>query len=678
MSLPIELLWLIPALPLAASLFTTFLKREASGLAGILSIGAMILAFVLSIGALGSVLGGGDGFREVHALTWFQAGAVSVKVGWLLDSLTALMLVMVTFVGTLIFVFSYGYMADDPRRGRFFAFLGLFAGGMLGLVISNSLLLLFMCWEVIGLASFLLIGFWHHKPSAVTAAKKAFITTRIGDVGFLLGLVWLHNATGTTLLYDAGAGCLEAGGMSVLGATACGGLALSTCISLLLFCGAVGKSGQFPLHVWLPDAMEGPTPVSALIHAATLVAAGVFLMARIAPMLALDQTVAGVSLHASTVVTLVGAVTALLGAVIAVGQSDIKRILAFSTVSQLGYMMVAVGVGAWTAAIFHLLTHAFFKALLFLGSGSVIHASHHEQDIRHLGGLATKMRVTFVTFAVGTCALTGVPFLFSGFWSKESVLHAAHGWPVSHVPFAMLLVGVLLTSFYMTRLVAEVFFGHSRGGGHGEHEAHENGPVMTIPLALLALATVAISVVGSSAFPWLEAFLAGEKASFDLHALSHGGLLMWLSILIVGFGLACGWVVYGRNPRAAAGDPDPIEAKLPTVFSALRARLGFDELYQATFGRLLSACVVLIDGFDRFVIGAAVKGTGALGRLAGASQQEIEDQVVDGGAAGFGDLFRRFAAKYSQAQSGSVQGYLRVAVLGFAVVAAALLWGGAR
>jgi NADH-quinone oxidoreductase subunit L len=683
MHLSAEYLWLIPALPFLAASVTTTFRRDQHRLSALLSILALTGSLVLSVMAFAGLLGQERGaVPETANFTWFRAGGIDVQLGWVLDPLSAAMAVMVCFVGLLIFVFSSGYMEEDPRAGRFFSFLSLFAGGMLGLVLSNSLLLLFMCWEVIGLASFLLIGFWHHKPSAVAAAKKAFITTRIGDIGFLIGLVWLQNAAGTTLFFNRGAGCLEAGALEALAGPALGGaLAVSTLISLLLFCGAVGKSGQFPLHVWLPDAMEGPTPVSALIHAATLVAAGVFLMARVFPLLQVDQALSGVSLHALTVVTTVGAVTALLGAVIAIGQSDIKRILAFSTVSQLGYMMVAVGVGAWTAAIFHLLTHAFFKALLFLGSGSVIHASHHEQDIRHLGGLAGRMRVTFVTFAIGTCALTGVPFLFSGFWSKEAVLHAAHGWSVSHLPFGILLVGVACTSFYMTRLVAEVFAGRSRAAsdGHGHaHEAHENGPRMTIPLVLLAAATGGLSLVATPAWPWLQSFLAGRAAEFDLHALFEGGVLMWLSIAIVGAGIGLGWSVYGARPRAHADEPDPVEKRMPGVFAVLAARLGFDELYAATFGSLLDVAVAALDALDRLVVGGVVRGTASLSRFAGASQQELEDEVADGGATRFGFLFRRLASLYSRLQRGDAQGYLKLAVAGFVVVAAILLWGGVR
>ena len=343
------------------------------------------------------------------------------------------MLVMITFVGLWIFVFSIGYMARDKNFTRFFAYLSFFSAAMLGVVIANSLLLLFVCWELVGLASYLLIGFWIHKPSAAAAAKKAFITTRIGDIGFFLGILWLYSSSGTLLFYDDGNGCLEKARRCSLSAPA------PPSIALLIFCGAVGKSGQFPLHVWLPDAMEGPTPVSALIHAATMVAAGVFLVARVYPLFSLGA-VDGVT-PSLTVVVWIGVITALMAALIALAQSDIKRILAYSTVSQLGFMMVSLGVGGVAAGIMHLLAHGFFKALLFLGAGSVIHGCHHEQDIRKMGGLRGIMPVTFLTYAIGMMALSGVPLFFSGAWTKEEILHATAHWPKSHVPHYLMMAG---------------------------------------------------------------------------------------------------------------------------------------------------------------------------------------------------------------------------------------------
>ena len=356
-------LWLIPAVPLALSLVVLSLPRARRTAAAALAIAGQVVALILSLSAFAPTLAT-PGYRVFQNFTWFTFGEQALRLGFVLDPLAAVMLVMITLVSLCIFVFSVGYMAADKNFARFFAYLSFFSAAMLGVVIANSLLLLFVCWELVGLASYLLIGFWIHKPSAAAAAKKAFITTRIGDIGFFLGLLWLYGSSGTLLFYDGGSGNLESAGLLSLGTSA-------TFIALLIFCGAVGKSGQFPLHVWLPDAMEGPTPVSALIHAATMVAAGVFLVARVYPIFSLGA-INGVT-TSLTVVVWIGVVTALISALIALAQADIKRILAYSTVSQLGLMMVSLGVGGVAAGIMHLLAHGFFKALLFLGSGSVIH-----------------------------------------------------------------------------------------------------------------------------------------------------------------------------------------------------------------------------------------------------------------------------------------------------------------
>ena len=436
---------------------------------------------------------------EVVNFPWLQFGSEWLRLGWVLDPLTAVMLVMVTFVGLLIFIYSAGYMAHDENFMRFFCFLSLFAGAMLGVVVANSLLLLFMCWEVVGLTSYLLIGFWYQKPSAAAAAKKAFITTRIGDLGFFLGMAWLYGQSGTLLFYDNGAGCLEHSALAALAAhTTSVGLAASTGIALLIFCGAVGKSGQVPLHVWLPDAMEGPTPVSALIHAATMVAAGVFLVARVYPLMAArDRRVT----PALEVVAWVGAITAFFAATIAVAQNDIKRILAYSTVSQLGYMMLGLGVGGVAVGIFHLITHAFFKALLFLGAGSVIHGCHEEQDIRNMGGLRKFMPVTFATYAVGMLALCGF-LCFSPVSGARMRFSMPRISGASRRSRSIWAPRPLLTAFYMTRQVCYVFFGRRREPAptaehaHAEHgpapAAHESPAAMTVPLIILAAFAVLV------------------------------------------------------------------------------------------------------------------------------------------------------------------------------------------
>ncbi len=675
MTLPVQQLWLIPALPLVAAAIGALTPRSGRALAAGAAIAAMAGAFVLSCLALAGALAD-PAAHQVANFAWFDLGPGALRLGWLLDPLTAFMCVMVTFVGALIFIFSLGYMREDANFTRFFCFLSLFAAAMLGLVVANSLLLLFVSWELVGLASYLLIGFWFHRPAAAAAAKKAFITTRIGDLGFFLGMLWLYDARGSLLFFDGGAGVLEPAALTALSTHLVGGgLAASTAIGLLIFCGAVGKSGQFPLHVWLPDAMEGPTPVSALIHAATMVAAGVFLIARVYPLMSADQVLANTPVHALTVVAAIGAITALMGACIAVAQNDLKRVLAFSTVSQLGYMMLALGVGSWVAAIFHLLTHAFFKALLFLGAGSVIDAAHHEQDIRQLGGLRKRMRVTFATFAIGMMALAGVPFLFSGFWSKEAILHAAHAWPVSHLPLAMGLAAVVLTAFYMTRLVAEVFFGQPRSAAAGH--AHESPATMTVPLVLLAACAIGLGFLGTPAWPWLQAKLLGETAVHG-HPLFESSGLMVLSIVLVGAGLGLGWWLYGRRLRERADAPDPLESAAPGVFAALAGRLGFDEFYAATVGRLMSFAAWLSDALDRHVWDGAIRAAAAFARVFGVMDQQAEEEVINGGFNATSDKLRGAARAYSGAQTGDAHGYLLTIAVAFVVLALVLMIGGAR
>jgi NADH-quinone oxidoreductase subunit L len=674
MTLAAEHLWLIPALPLAAAAVGALTPRSGRSLAAGAAIGAMGFSFLLSCLALAGALAD-PAAHQVFNFAWFDLGHGALRLGFLLDPLNAFMAVMVSFVSLLIFVFSTGYMQEDANFKQFFCYLSLFAAAMLGLVVANSLLLLFICWELVGLASYLLIGFWFHKPSAAAAAKKAFITTRIGDLGFLVGLLWLQDAQGTLLLYDGGAGILETTALANLSTLLPCGLAVSTAIGLLIFCGAVGKSGQFPLHVWLPDAMEGPTPVSALIHAATMVAAGVFLIARVYPLMAADQLLADVPVHALSVVAFIGAITALLGALIAVAQNDIKRVLAFSTVSQLGYMMLALGVGSWVAAIFHLLTHAFFKALLFLGAGSVIHAAHHEQDIRRLGGLSGRMRVTFLTFSIGTMALVGVPLLFSGFWSKEAILHAAHGWSVSHLPFYAALLGVVLTAFYNTRLMAETFFGKARS--HESEHAQENGPAMTLPLVILAIGAVVLGFLNTPAWPWLDARLLGQTEVHG-HSLFEGAGLMGLSIVLVAIGIGAGWALYGRRPRATAAAADPLAARVPGVFAALAARLGFDELYGATVIRLTDAFASFCAFLEKWVWDGAVRFLAALGEFTGGTGRDTDEQVLNGGFDATSGKLRDTGVAYSKAQTGDAHGYLRTLAMGFVFLLILVILGGAR
>ena len=693
----IQHLWLIPALPLLAAGLIALMKRPQRKPAAALAIGSMALAFLVSCVAFVVTLqpeAGKGAVQLTHNFVWFDLGGSALRLGWLLDPLTAGMLVMVTFVGSLIFIFSTGYMADDENFTRFFGFLALFAAAMLGLLIANNLLFLFMCWELVGLASYLLIGFWFHKPSAAAAAKKAFITTRIGDLGFFLGIVWLYHETGTLLFYDNGAGCLEQGAIAKLVAqTTVGGMAVSTAISLLLFCGAVGKSGQVPLHVWLPDAMEGPTPVSALIHAATMVAAGVFLVARIFPLMSAPETaISSIALapltSALSVVTWVGAITAVFAALIAVAQNDIKRILAYSTVSQLGYMMLGLGVGGPAVGMFHLLTHAFFKALLFLGAGSVIHGCHHEQDIRRMGGLRKLMPVTFATYAVGMMALAGFPLVFSGFWSKDEVLHAAMVWSRSSFPFLMGLFGAVLTAFYMTRQMWYVFFAPRAEAAHAEpashhddhhahaHEPHESPRVMTVPLAILAGATVLLSLFATPVWPWFHAYLGGHLDHLHVgwSADSAALLTMALSVVAVAIGVGVSWRLYSRSSTAT----DALGSRFPKLFKALEGRLYVDEFYAATVFRLNAAVAVLSDWFDRFVWGSVVELTALAAKgLAFVSRAFDEEGINFGFDAGC-QTTRGAGWLASKLQNGQTQCYLRILGTGVVVLIVALVWMGGK
>ncbi|HNQ90787.1 MAG TPA: NADH-quinone oxidoreductase subunit L [Verrucomicrobiota bacterium] len=674
-------LWWIPVLPLLAAGVSALLPRGWRRMSAGLAIGSLAAALVLSVLALGVSLGlSGMGSVNPAAVNfrWLDAGLGVVRLGWVLDPLGACMLVMVSLVGLLIFSYSVGYMAEDENFTRFFCFLALFAGAMLGLVMANSLLLLFACWELVGLASYLLIGFWYQKPEAAAAARKAFITTRIGDVAFFLGLVWWYAESGTVLFYDTGAGCLEPRALDLLsGRTTILGMATATGVALLLFVGAIGKSGQVPLHVWLPDAMEGPTPVSALIHAATMVAAGVFLVARVYPLMALGGG-DGPS-AALQAVTWVGAVTAVFAATVAVAQTDIKRVLAYSTVSQLGFMMLGLGTGGVAVGMFHLLTHAFFKALLFLGAGSVIHGVGGEQDIRRMGGLRRWMPVTFATYAIGMMALAGVPVVFSGFWSKDEILHAAHAWPVSQVPFCLALAGALLTAFYMTRQMAYVFFGAHRGAGKGEpaHPPHESPRLMTVPLGVLAAGAVGLGFLGTPAWPGLESYWTGRPAEFDPGRLlaPEAVSLMLLSAVVVAVGMGLGWWLYGRRPITQATEPDRFAQRFPATFRLWQRKYGVDEFYAATVVRAHGLLARWGDWVDRWIWGGLVLAAGLLAVGAAWVSRFLDEWGVNlGFDRGCGGL-RLGGWRLALFQDGRVQGYLRALAMGVVLLVLLLTWG---
>jgi len=648
--------WLIPATPMVVALLILAIGKTARMTSAILAALGQVAALTMSILAFGPTLQA-HGFRAVDNFTWFTFGDQALRIGFVLDPLAAAMTVMITLVGLCIFVFSIGYMAEDKNFPRFFAYLSFFSGAMLGVVVANSLLLLFIFWELVGLASYLLIGFWIERPSAAAAAKKAFITTRIGDMGFFLGILWLYHQSGTLLFYDGGRGCLESAGLAMLGASA-------TFIALLIFCGAVGKSGQFPLHVWLPDAMEGPTPVSALIHAATMVAAGVFLVARVYPIFSVGA-INGVT-SSLEVVVWIGVVTGLMAALIAVAQSDIKRILAYSTVSQLGLMMVSLGVGGVAAGIMHLLAHGFFKAQLFLGAGSVIHGLHHEQDIRKMGGLRGSMPITFATYAVGMMALSGVPFFFSGGWTKEEILHATESWPRSHLPHYLMLTGVILTALYMTRQIIYVFFGKPRAG---LSHAHESPRVMTLPLIVLAVCAVLFSIVLTPAWPWLESYLTGHAADFDTRLLIQPMILV--SLALVGVGVALGiWLYRG------AGEIDPLQQKAPPIFRFLEHKMWIDEIYDRTVIAVSWIAAQFSDWMDRHVWDGIVRDIGTIGQFFGRLTTGADERVINAGvdegtvgAQGFGRVMSRW-------HSGQIQTYLGAVALGMLALVLLYAWLG--
>jgi NADH-quinone oxidoreductase subunit L len=504
---------------------------------------------------------------------WLDVSPIfSIQIGFTIDHLSKAMLFVVTFVGSLIHIYSLGYMEDDAGESRYFAGLSLFMFSMLGIVFANNFVMMFIFWELVGVSSYILIGHWFDKPAPPAAANKAFITNRIGDFGFMLGILMLWVATGSVYFTD-----LQSSVPLLLKNP--GFLAVAT---VLVFCGAVGKSAQFPLHVWLPDAMEGPTPVSALIHAATMVAAGVYMLSRV---YFLIQASPG----AQSVIAFIGITTAAGAGLIAIQQNDIKRILAYSTLSQLGYMVCAVGMVADQAAMFHLFTHAFFKALLFLGSGAVIYGTHHEQDIWKMGGLKNRLPSTFLTFMVGTLALTGCPGL-AGFFSKDAIIAAAgHGHPVI---FILALATAFLTSFYMFRLMVVVFAGHTRT----EHarDGHQPPPVMTIPLWILAI----FSVIAG--YP----FLAGKFLTLPAEHFNFGVMALSVFVFIAGAGLA--WFVY------AGKDSDPIHIPL------FANRFYVDQFYQTLIAWTEDLAASLSATFDRWILdGVIVRGISGIAWVTG-------------------------------------------------------------
>ncbi len=581
--------WLIPAFPLAGALVNMVFGRIIARRAHWIAVPALAASFVSACVVFSSVWGGQA--ATFTAFPWIAAGEFEAAVTAHVDALAGTLLLVVTGVGFLIHLYSIGYMHGDPGYARFFAYLNLFVFSMTMLVLAGNFLVLYVFWEAVGLCSYLLIGFWYTRPAAAQAGKKAFIVNRVGDFGFGLGILWLWTALGT-LDYAAVFG--RVGELSP---------AVATAIALLLFVGACGKSAQLPLHVWLPDAMEGPTPVSALIHAATMVTAGIYMVARSHALFERS----GIALD---VVAWVGTATALYAASVGLVQTDIKRVLAYSTISQLGYMFAAVGLGAYAAGIFHLVTHAFFKALLFLGAGSVIHGLGGEQDLRKMGGLAPKMVTTTITMAIGAAGLAGVPGL-AGFFSKDEILHAAFS---SHhrLMWALLLLGAFFTAFYAFRLIFLAFLGGPRMSREVAHHVHESPTVMTLPLVALAVLTV---VAGWAVGVPSEHGTRFARFLGPVFALPEEGpqggfvtlMLLMLNVVVAAAGVTLAWLLYGTGPVPV----DRIGRPRTWVQALLLNAYYVDWLYDRAVVRPLYALsVALARGFDLGIIDGLVNLAG--------------------------------------------------------------------
>ena len=565
----------VPMAPLVGALLAGILGTQFGGnwigrrLTHTLTILGVLIAFILSASTLKSVAIDGARFNET-LYTWMTVGDLKMEVGFMVDGLTAMMMCVVTFVSLMVHIYTIGYMDEDEGYNRFFAYISLFTFSMLMLVMSNNMLQLFFGWEAVGLVSYLLIGFWYNKPTAIFANMKAFLVNRVGDFGFILGIGLIAAYTGTLNYTEAFAQAADLSALTLPGTS----WMLITVICICLFIGAMGKSAQFPLHVWLPDSMEGPTPISALIHAATMVTAGIFMVARMSPLFELSET-------ALNFMMIIGAITALFMGFLGIIQNDIKRVVAYSTLSQLGYMTVALGASAYSVAVFHLMTHAFFKALLFLGAGSVIIGMHHNQDIRYMGAVRKYMPITWITSLLGSLALIGTP-LFSGFYSKDSIIEAVHGSNLAAAGFAnfAVLAGVFVTAFYSFRMYFLVFHGkerydqnpdahqgdhHDHHDDHESHSPHESPWVVTVPLILLAIPSVVIGFMTIQPMLFGEFFKdaifidaekhAGMKTLADafhgpvamaLHAVSTAPF--WLALA----GVVVAWYMYLINPAVPA------------------------------------------------------------------------------------------------------------------------------
>ena len=633
----LDVVWLIPALPLAGFLIlVVFGRKLGEPKAGWLAATMCGGAFAVTALAFFDMVSKSSEERShvVRLFSWIPVGSLQVDLAFLADPLSITMALFVTGIGSLIHLYAIGYMHGDPKFSKFFIYLNLFVFSMLMLVLGENLLVTFLGWEGVGTCSYFLISFWHTRDSAATAGKKAFVTNRVGDWGFMMAMFLAFGAVGTLSYAGINEGAI---GGSISHVTATG-------IAMMLFIGACGKSAQLPLYIWLPDAMEGPTPVSALIHAATMVTAGVFLMTRMNPVIAEAYQ------WAPTIIAVVGAATALFAATIAVAQTDIKKVLAYSTVSQLGFMFLAVGSGAYVAAIFHMITHAFFKALLFLGSGSVIHGMHHEQDMRKMGALRLLMPVTAGTFIIGWLAIAGVP-PFAGFWSKDEIL--LYVYADNRALYAVGLVAALLTAFYMTRQVIMVFFGEARWndhsdehGAHGDFKPHESPKIMLFPLVVLAGLAITgglLQLPFSKDLHFLEKWLEpvvehGEAHITGSWASDNKYLLMLVATVVALTGIALSVAVYGKK-------------KLPAIEPQL---LADGWRYDQTVSRFM----------------------GGPGRKAFDGITWADANVLDGAVLGTGTLVRKMSGIARKGQSGFVRVYAATIVLAVFVMLAWFVWRG--
>ena len=633
----LDLIWLVPALPLAGFLLVLLFGRRlgepgAGIIATLMTAASFVVVGLIYLDMVS--MPEEDRRRIVTLYSWIPVGDLQIDLAFLADPLSITMALFITGIGSLIHLYAIGYMHGDPKFPKFFMYLNLFVFSMLVLVLGENLLVTFMGWEGVGVCSYFLISFWHTRDSAATAGKKAFVTNRVGDWGMMVAMFLGFAAVGT-ISYDGLNHAAESGAMGAVAATG---------IAMMLFVGAAGKSAQLPLYIWLPDAMEGPTPVSALIHAATMVTSGVFLLTRTAPVLAASYPWAG------DVIATVGALTALFAATIAVAQTDIKKVLAYSTVSQLGFMFLAIGSGAYVAAIFHMVTHAFFKALLFLGSGSVIHGMHHEQDMRKMGALRKLMPVTGFTFIIGWLAIAGVP-PFAGFWSKDEIL--LYTFANNRLLYVIGVVTALLTAYYMTRQVIMVFFGQARwndhaeeNGAHGDHAPHESPWTMLLPLVVLSGLSIvggAIQLPFSKSTHFLEHWLApvvhdAEVSIKGTWAYDNKWLLLGLAIVIATTGILAAVAVYSK------GKLSPVEPQL------LANGWRYDSAISA------------------FV--------GGPGRRAFDGVASFDARIVDGAVNGVAKEVRATSSFFSRLQNGLIRSYAAIIGIGAVLVLAWFLMRG--